>query len=838
MPLSTLLNLWQSDPEIAKNVAAWKELPPRPGEYRPLPKALNPALKSALESAGLDRLFSHQTACWEAVQSGRNCAVVTGTASGKTLGYNLPVLDHLLRWPEARAIYLFPTKALAQDQQSGLDQINQRLPVVDRVPVATYDGDTPAHDRPRIRSHARILITNPDMLHLGILPHHTRWAALFRHLDFLVIDEMHAYRGVFGSHVANVVRRLKRVAAFYGSAPTFLMTSATIANPQELSEGLIEEPVRVIARDGSAQGSKHFLIYNPPITNPELGLRVPASAESVRLAGDLLAYGIQTIVFAGTRRMVELTLASLRNRNAGDASQVRGYRSGYLPPERRAIEAGLRAGTVRAVVATNALELGIDIGSMDAAVLAGYPGTIAATWQQAGRAGRRSDTSLAVLVAGANPLDQFIAHHPEYFFENSPERALINPDNLLILLDHIRCAAFELPFKASDTYGGLSAANLAEILDVLAGEGTVHRSNGSTHWVSDQYPAQQVSLRSASANRVLLIDRALQNGAATIGEVDRESATWMTHPGAIYLHEGRVFLVEDLDLESGEAGLKPVEVDYYTQPRTETALEIIEERDKTVNAACEYAHGELLVTRQVTGYSRILWENNQRMDLIELDMPPSQLLTTGFWLVIAGETVAGLREIGYWISDRIDYGPNWHAQRQRARARDGKICQNCGTPEGQQTHHVHHKTPFRTFASYLEANRLENLITLCPACHRKAEAVVRVRSGLAGLAYTLGHIAPLFLMCDRRDLGVHTDPESAIADGNPLIAIYDQVPAGIGFSQRLFELQAELLIQAQRLIRACACEDGCPACVGPTAISGSGGKQETLALLRAVLDPP
>jgi DEAD/DEAH box helicase domain-containing protein len=850
LTLRILLDAWRADPDIASNIVAWRTFPAHPARFTPFPNDLHPALADSLRAQGISGLYTHQASTWGHVSAGHNPVVVTGTASGKTLCYNLPVLDRLLRDPGARALYLFPTKALAQDQLNVLDQLVS-APEAERsapgprrsaIPIATYDGDTPADARRTIRSAARLIISNPDMLHAGVLPHHTLWAEFLRHLQFVVIDEMHTYRGVFGSHVANVLRRLKRIAGFYGASPQFILTSATIANPVELAERLIEKPVALIDDDGAARGVKHFLIYNPPIVNRDLGLRRSTLLESVRLAEDLLGHDIQTIIFARARKSVELILRYLRRnlpspktgRGAGGEGQIRGYRSGYLPRQRREIERGLRDGKVRAVVATTALELGIDIGGMDAALLAGYPGTIAGAWQQAGRAGRQTDASLAALITSANPLDQFLAHHPEYFFGRSPEAALINPDNLLILLAHLRCAAFELPFQVGESFGRVDDTQVAEFLRFLQQTGILHQSGDKYFWMADQYPAEAVSLRSASPETVVLQARDGDEWTA-IGQVDWASAVWMVHPGAVYLHEGRLYLVEALDLDQHIARLREADVDYYTQPHSETTVQLLDKLDEDRARGAAKAHGEISVTTQVVGFRKVKWFTHEHLGRGELSMPPTELVTTGYWLGIAEETAAHLRAEGAWNSDPIDYGPNWSEQRDRARTRDGYRCQHCGLPEDKHAHHVHHKTPFRAFVSYQQANQISNLITLCPRCHRRAETAVRIRSGLAGLAFALGHLAPLFLMCDARDIGVHSDPKSPLADGQPTVVIYDQVPAGVGFSQRLFELHDELMARAYELVEDCECTDGCPSCVGPAGENVQGGKQEALALLEALL---
>ena len=884
MSLNDLLNLWHDTPTIAPNITAWRTFPAQPAQTAPLPTQLHPLLAETLRAAGIDRLYTHQSAAWQHIQAGHHPIVVTGTASGKTLCYNLPILDHLLHDVQARALYLFPTKALTHDQATALNKLSaiSHQPsaadgqVSSFPPAATYDGDTPAATRPAIRRQARIILTNPDMLHTAILPHHTKWADLFRNLRFIVIDEMHVYRGVFGSHVANVLRRLKRIAVFYGAAPQFILTSATIANPTELAERLIEHPTVLIDNDGAAKGQKQFLIYNPPIIDADLGLRRSSLLEAVRLAQDLFHHNLQTILFARTRRTVELLLTTLKDTilttpppptNHPSSSQspslqspipnpqspitnyqspnlqspisnlpspIRAYRSGYLPRQRRDIEQGLRSGDVKTVVATSALELGIDIGQMSAAVLVGYPGTIAGTWQQAGRAGRQDEPSVAILITSANPLDQFLAHHPDYFFERTPEQALIDPDNLLILLQHLRCAAFELPFPANEPFGRVASDVLAEFLAYLHQSGELHHSHDQYYWMAEHYPAQQVSLRTASPSRVTLQAGDEDDTWATIGEVDVASADWMVHPDAIYLHEGQSFLVETLDLEQNVARLRPVRVDYYTEPLRETTVQLIDRIDHAPATGATKSHGEILVTTQVIGYRMLSWFHHERLGEDEVTLPPSELQTSGYWLTLAPETVQALRDAGLWSNDPNNYGPNWPRQRNQARARDGYRCQLCGLPEQDHQHDVHHKIPFRQFDSYETANRLSNLVTLCRTCHRRAETAVRTRSGLSGLADALGHLAPLFLMCDSHDLGLHADPQSPLAEGQPTIIIFERVPAGLGFSRRLFDLHTDLLHHAYDLVATCPCADGCPSCVGPAGEEGMGGKRETLAILEIV----
>ncbi|HUE99457.1 MAG TPA: DEAD/DEAH box helicase [Anaerolineales bacterium] len=862
MPLASLLDFWKRDPDTAPNLVAWRTLPARPAQTHPFPDDLPAHLKQTLIAAGIHNLYSHQLEAWTHARAGENIVLATGTASGKTLSYNLPVFASLLQDPNARALYLFPTKALAQDQFSNLQSLtlasyaivgvsDLQLPITDASPsAAIYDGDTPQKDRSAIRKNARIVLSNPDMLHTGILPHHTNWSDFLTNLRFVVVDETHTYRGVFGSHVANVIRRLKRVANFYDAKPQFILASATIGNPKELAELLIEEPVHLIDNDGSARGPRHFIIYNPPITDPSLGLRKSSLLEGVRLAQDLLNQDVQSVVFARSRRSVEIILRYLQENQEPPLpisnyqspipklqSLIRGYRSGYLPTQRREIEKGLREGTVKTVVATNALELGIDIGGLGAAILVGYPGTVASARQQAGRAGRGLESAASVMVASASPLDQFLAHHPEYFFERSPEQALVNPDHLLILLEHLRCTMFELPFQKGEGFGALSGEIVDEYLQFLIGNNEAHESQDKVYWMADQYPAANISLRSASPQGVVL-QTTNDERPMTIGTVDGESALWMVHPGAIYLHEAQSFFVKDLNLEEHIAYLKPIESDYYTEPLRGTEVTVLSTSAHSAILGGDKAWGELQVTTQVTGFRKRRWYTHENLGEEPLDLPPTHLITTGYWVSLSEETVSRLREAGAWTNDPNDYGPGWSQIRDRVRARDKYTCQVCGAVETTRQHDVHHKTPFRAFRAangppdFSQANRLDNLTTLCPSCHHKAEQNVRMRSGLSGLAYVLGNLAPLFLMCDAGDLGSHVEPVENQNFGQPTIVLYDAIPAGIGFSQKLFDIHDELIARALELVSECPCADGCPSCVGPGGENGVGGKQEALEILK------
>jgi len=840
--LHQLLRDLRLDPQFTRNVTAWQRLPPRLARHADFPPQLDARLIAALGARGIERLYAHQTRAVAAALRGENVIVVTPTASGKTLCYNLPVLHALLGDPQAHALYLFPTKALAQDQLHELGKFVAALKT--RIPAQPYDGDTPTSRRPAIRRDARIIVTNPDMLHTGILPHHTQWAEFFESLNYVVIDEIHAYRGVFGSHVANVLRRLSRVCAFYGSRPQFLCASATIGNPAEHAERLIEAPVTLVDDNGAPAGEKHFIFYNPPVVDPQLGIRRSAVLEAQAVARRFLSEDVQTIVFTRARLAVEVLLTYLRDFAAGESrpvESVRGYRGGYLPGERRAIERGLRDGAVRGVVATNALELGVDIGQLSACVMTGYPGTIASTWQQAGRAGRTTDVSVAVLVAGGSPLNQYVVAHPRFFFERSPEHARINPDNLVVLLNHLRCAAFELPFVEGEGFGRCPDADA--LLTFLEEEGLLVRAGQSWHWMSEGYPAARVSLRTGTADNFLVVTRDAYGELRAIGQVDFFSAPTLIYEGAIYIHEGQPYQVERLDWEGRRAEVRPVEVDHYTTASTSTDVQVIDVLEKAAVGATHKACGEVQVTTRATGFKKIKLYTHETLGWGEIDLPKQEMETTGYWFSLTEAAARQLESEGLLRFDTGDRGPNWAEQRDKARQRDNSCCQHCGAPErpGRQ-HDVHHLRPFREFgyvpgqnARYLEANRLENLVTLCPACHRRAEAGQRVRSALAGLAYVLRHVAPLYLMCDPRDIGVFSEARWRFTKA-PTVCIYDNVPGGTGFSERLFELHDALLAAAREVVAGCACQSGCPSCVGPAAEGGST-KENVLRLVDMILRP-
>lgn len=823
------------------NVAAWERIPARAARYAEFPAGLDARLVDLVRRLGFSPLYSHQAQAIDAVLGGYHTVLVTGTASGKSLAYHLPAIQNALHDPHATALYLFPTKALAQDQAAALGWMLDALDAPRRIPFHVYDGDTPQSQRTKIRREGGIIISNPDMLHVGILPYHTRWASFFANLKLVVLDELHTYRGVFGSHMANVLRRLRRICHFHGSDPVFICTSATIANPQELAERLIEAPVALVDEDGAPRGEKHIILYNPPTIDERLGIRRSYTLETRRIAGRFLAAGTQTIVFARARLTTEVLLGYLRDEveMAGiPRGVVRGYRGGYLPLERREIEHGLRDGSVHGVVATNALELGVDIGALGAAVLAGYPGTIASTWQQFGRAGRRADVSVGVMVASGAPLDQYVVTHPRFVFEQPPEHALLNADNLVIMVNHLRCAAYELPFVAGEPFGEFQDATA--VLDLLAEAGEVHASQNSYRWVSDTYPAAEFGLRTSTLDTIIIQDHT-GDVPEVIGEVDRDTAPVMVYEGAVYLHEGAQYLIERLDWEQGLAVAKQTAVDYYTDASGTTSVKVEEEHESAVVGDGVKATGRLLVTSQVTGYRVIKRYTHETLGYGRVDLPPQTFETTGMWFYLTPDLTARLEAANILLRPN-DYGPNWAKVRDAARARDGYRCTQCGAPErDDRQHDVHHIQPFRDFGyvpglneNYREANRLENLVTLCRSCHHQVEAARRERSALGGLANVLRNVATLLLMCAPTDIGVLAEQRSTETKA-PTITVYDHAAGGLGLAVRLYDLYDDMLWSALELVRDCRCEAGCPACVGPLGEIESDTKQATLVLLEALV---
>src|SRR5437899_631200 len=753
-------------------LTAVRHFPSREAQWADFPAWVTADLTAAYAAKGICRLYTHQAEAAEAVHSGRNVVIVTPTASGKTLCYNLPVLNAILENSDTRALYLFPTKALAQDQLAELYDLNQRLD--HGFGVFTYDGDTPGDARKAIREKGHIVLTNPDMLHTGILPHHTRWTRLFENLRYIVIDELHSYRGVFGSHFCNVLRRLRRIAHFYGSEPQFICCSATIANPGELASRLLETEVEVLNSNGAPAAEKTFVFYNPPVVNRALGIRRSYINESARVSQEFLKHDLQTMVFANSRLHTEILLTYLQQANPrlpGKPETIRGYRGGYLPNERREIERGLRDGKIRGVVSTSALELGIDVGSLDTVVMAGYPGTIAATWQRAGRAGRRSGSSCAVLVASSSPLDQFIVRHPDYFFGNTPEHAFIQPDNLEILINHLKCAAFELPISPNDKFGDV---DLPDLCARLSESGYLHLAGETFHWTQEAYPADTISLRSVTSDNFVIID--ITGVPTVIGEVDFPSALVFLHEKAIYIHGGQQHHVEHLDFKERKAYVKRVDVDYYTDAVRYTQVRILETAALEQSSPHFHSHGDVLVRSQVVGFKKIKFFTNENIGDGKLELPENEMHTTSYWITLERPL---LESLPFLVSERQS-------------------------------------------GMFGLLHALESVATLLLMCDRR------------DLGTTIGERPPSpgsendSIVAMRMEDAVSTNAREFF---EPNLYLYDAYPGGIGFSEPLFRAHDLLMQKTRELIASCECEEGCPSCVGPAGDLAPRAKEAALAIL-------
>lgn len=627
--LQEVMDILQTNPSYQKNIVHWHTIEEKEAKTAPFPASLHTKLRQALENRGVGSLYTHQKTAFDLATAKKNVVAVTPTASGKTLCYILPVLQSIMENDQARALYLFPTKALAQDQKSELNEIIEEM----EVPINsyTYDGDTPANIRQKVRKAGHIVITNPDMLHSAILPHHTKWVSLFENLKYIVIDELHTYRGVFGSHVANVIRRLKRICRYYGSNPIFICTSATIANPKELAEHLTGAHVMLVDNNGAPSGRKHFIFYNPPIVNKPLNIRRSATLEVRNIAGEFLKNKIQTIVFARSRVRVEIILTYLQElvKNQLQNKSIQGYRGGYLPKQRREIERGLREGSIYGVVSTNALELGVDIGQLQVCVMTGYPGTVASAWQQAGRAGRRHGEAVIVMVASSSPLDQYMIQHPDYFFSRNPETARINPDNLVILVDHLKCASYELPFKQGETFDGVE---IEDVLEFLQEERVIHFSGDKWYWMNDSFPAHNISLRSASQENVVIIDQSDVANVKVIGEMDRFSAMTLLHDEAIYLHQGIQYQVEYLDWDEKKAYVREVDVDYFTDANLAVNLKVLEADKERMERTYSIGYGDVMVSAMATIFKKIKFETHENIGSGPISLPEEELHTNAVWL--------------------------------------------------------------------------------------------------------------------------------------------------------------------------------------------------------------
>ncbi len=767
-------------------ITAEAVMPAQAGRYEPIPDHIDQRLRAALQTRGIRELYSHQAQAWRVLHEGAHGVISTPTASGKTLCFNGPVLDAVLQH-EAKALYLFPTKALAQDQVAELMELNRAAEL--GVRAYTFDGDTPSDARQAVRTKGDIVVTNPDMLHQAILPHHTKWAQFFQSLRFIVIDEVHSYRGVFGAHVANVLRRLQRICAFYGVRPQYICCSATIGNPQQHAQALTGLPMSAITESGAPRGASHLLFWNPPPINPDLGIRASARSQVSKLARLTLKAGLKAIVFAQSRLMVEVLTKYLKDvfdHDPRKPARVRAYRGGYLPDERRLTEKLMRQGAIDAIVSTSALELGVDIGSLDVALLCGYPGSIAATRQRLGRAGRRQQSALGVMVASSDALDQFVVRNPAYFLEQSPEQARIDPDQLLILLDHIRCAAFELPFTEADRYG---EREIGEFLEYLTEEGVLHRDGQRWHWIDDSYPANAINLRSVADGNFVVVDRT--GGKQTIiAEVDFSSAALTLYEGAIYMVQSVPWQVEKLDWVGRKAYVTRTHVDYYTDAIDYTRLKPLAEFGQAPAGEGAAQHGEVHVVRRVTGYKKIRYYSHENIGYGPVNLPDQELQTTSVWWRLTPQAI-----------DR--------AFRTRFEALDGFLG-----------------------AAYA----LHTVATLLSMCEPRdlGKAVGSGDNDWSAQVSSKGR-------GELRGPSGEVLDAGAMAEFAPAVYLYDNYPGGIGLSRPLFERRDELIAAAVGLVSGCRCGSGCPACVGPILASDEqrspkGSALRVLALLRTPAD--
>ena len=776
------LNEWvtrlKKNKSFLHSAAAIIDIPEKAGDWEDYPSWVNPQLQSVLKKHGMERLYKHQAQAIRFIRNGKDVVLVTPTASGKTLCYNLPVLQSILEEPETRALYLFPTKALAQDQMHEIYNLITDLKA--DIKTFTYDGDTPDDARQAIRKQGHVVVTNPDMLHAGILPHHTKWQKLFVNLKYIVIDELHIYRGIFGSHFANVIRRLVRICRFYGANPVFICCSATVANPREHAEKILEREVALLDKSGAPTAAKTFILYNPPLVNRELGIRQSAMTPARKIATDLIKNDIQTIVFATSRLNVEVLTKYLKDKfvriKPQDDHFVTGYRGGYLPNLRREIESGLREREVMGVISTNALELGIDIGNLETCIMVGYPGSIASTWQQAGRAGRRSGRSLAILIARSNPLDQFIMENPDYFFSLSPEHCRINPDNLLILLHHIKSAAFELPFEKGETFGG---ENLEELLRYLEEKGVLHQTNDRWHWAAESYPADEISLRAINPENVVIVDTTETGNHKVIAEVDWDSAFTTVHDEAIYMLASEQYHVDKLDLEGKKAYVRKVDSDYYTDAMTYTNVRVIDSFENHHDPGAIVEHGEVQVVRKVVGYKKIKFYTSENLGFGDVNLPEKDMHTTSYWFTIPRDL---LRKLNFTPEEIID-----------------------GLSGLAYT--LHHLS-----AMYLMADTHDIDHTLGD---KSGEWFVNQGK--------TGRIITSFVSGRPENLNDKTG--ARIDEFDPTIFIFDSYPGGIGFSELLYREHFNLLSAVRSLIEKCPCAYGCPSCVGPTLEVGKTAKE-------------
>lgn len=772
--LQAVLEYWRSEPKHQRNFSLDTTLAARHEVSAAFPQHLHPNIVDAMRRRGIASLYAHQTQAYDAIMRGEHLVVATPTASGKSLCYNLPILQQLHGDAQMRALYLFPTKALARDQEAAVRALMTESGLA--IGAITYDGDTPADARRVARDKSNLILSNPDMLHSGILPHHTAWARLFANLKYVVVDELHMYRGVFGSHLANVLRRLQRIARFHGASPQFIFASATIGNPQEHGEQMLGQKVTYIGESGAPAGERHVLLYNPPVINAELGLRASYIKTAVRLALDLIRAEVPTLIFAQSRNNVEVILKYLRDKLALehiDASAIVSYRGGYLPNVRREIEQGLRSGKLRCVISTNALELGIDIGALDAVICAGYPGSMSALWQRFGRGGRRGAPSLALLVASSAPLDQYFAMQSASLVQSPMEQARIDPDNIEILVQHLKCGAFELPFEQGESFGSVPSEAVNDALGFLTQHRVVHPvqgKNGKTtyHWAADAYPANSVSLRSAAWDNFVVID---VEKNITIAEMDWRSTHTMLHEQAIYQHMAEQFQVERLDYDNHKAFVRLVDSDYYTDAMTHTKISVLETTQtatlsSTLGVDLVCSLGDISLVEKVVGYKKIKYHTHENVGFGEVNLPEMQMHTTAFWITVPPQMI---QQIPVTRAETID--------------------------------------ALRGLASAL-----------------RTVAAVGLMIDRRDLGDTLEEQLDL-------DGAPERQTPALAAEFAPSLFLFDRIAGGVGLAQRLFEEREELLQRAKALIVGCPCERGCPGCIGPTAESAVNRKQLILSFL-------
>ncbi len=741
------------------------------GEYSEFPKKLSKEVVEIYKKKGIVKLFSHQKKAIESILEGRNVVVSTPTASGKTLIYNSVTFNSLLTDKSSKSLYLFPTKALSQDQLSELLDLNKMIG--DKLGLFTYDGDTPQTARKAIRKQAQIVITNPYMLHSGILPHHTKWINLFENLKYVIIDELHYYTGVFGSHMGNIIRRLKRICSFYGSNPVFIMSSATISNPKELAETVIEEEVVLIEKSGAPRGKRYIVFINPPVINKQLGIRKSYTSLAREISGILLKNDLSFITFTNARLVTEILVKYLKNdfeKNINQRGIIRGYRGGYLPAKRREIERGLKSGEIKGVVSTNALELGIDIGSLDGVVLASYPGTISSTWQRLGRAGRRSSSSLGILVASSSPINQYIINHPEYFTEKSPETGRINPDNLTILIDHIKCAAFELPFFKGEKFGN---EDLLEILDYLSENRILLKRDDKWFWSEEGYPADAVSINRISSDNFVVVDTTSKE--KVIAEVSFSSALETLHEKAIYILEGEQYIVEKLDFTNRRAYVKESVSDYYTDAVTNTKVKILDLFDDTEFGDYTISVGDVHVYSQIVGFKKLKFFTNENIGAGNLQLPQREMHSTAFWLTIKKTLLDSIRINN---EDKIE-------------AISG--------------------------IAYL-MRHISAVLLMCDV----KDLGVSVEDNITKRDINLSS-------------GKFQTGESTNENGfEPNIYIYDSYPNGVGFSEVLYRNGVSLIKDILTVIENCDCPAGCPSCIGPPIRKGGKHKEAARFIVKSL----